>query len=246
MNKFKLTPKTLILAAFILVETVIYIVFNILSAKQPEDPIELKYAGILLCLAVTATMVYFNRDVDSVIAVAAMVFTAVSDLFILVLDDYYEIGLATFITAHALYLYRLYHGRVKRIWLTIAVRAVVAAIIIGVCCGLFGANLLIIEASIYIVLLFGNCVESLIMCNRGTKNILLAIGFLLFLGCDICVGLKQGHVVGVDLSRKVADFVQFMIWVFYLPSQVLITCALWQKGQCYKELGIDLKEQKGA
>ena len=246
MKKFELTPKTLILAAFILVETVIYIIFNVLSARQPEDPIELKYAGILLCLAVTAVMIYFNRDVDSVIATAAMLFTAISDLFILVLDDYFEIGLATFIVAHSLYLYRLYHGRVKKIWITIVVRAVVAAVLIGICCGLFGANLLIIEAGIYIVLLFGNCVESLIMCNRGIKNILFAIGLMLFLGCDICVGFKHGSMIGVDLSRKVYEFVVYMIWVFYLPSQVLITCALLKKGPCYKELSRELQDKEGA
>ncbi len=246
MKKFELTPKTIVLAAFVLVETVIYIVYNILSANQPKDPIELKYAGILLCLAVSTVMVYFNRDADSVIAVGAMVFTAISDLFILVLDDYFEIGLATFIVAHSLYMYRLYYGRVKKIWITIAVRAVVAAILIGVCGGLFGVNLLIVEAGIYIVLLFGNCVESLIMCNRGLKNVLFAIGLMLFLGCDICVGFKHGSMVGVELSEKVYNFVVYMIWVFYLPSQVLITCALTRKGPCYKELSIELKDKEGA
>lgn len=244
MRKLRLTPKNIILAVFILVEAVIYIVFNVLSARQPQDPIELKYSGILICLAVTAAMAFFNRDADSLIAVAAMVFTAVSDLFILVLDDHYETGLATFIIAHSLYFYRLYIGRVKKIWISLAVRAVAAGVIIGICCGLFGAELLIIEASIYLVLLFGNCVESLIMCNRGLKNILFAIGLLLFLGCDICVGLNHGRMVGVQLSQDVYCFVPCMGWVFYLPSQVFITSALIRKGPCYKELINDLKDEK--
>ena len=246
MNKFKPTPKNIILAAFILVETVIYIVYNILSATQPADPIEIKYAGILLCLAVSAVMIYFNRDADSVIAVAAMLFTAVSDLFILVLDDYFEIGLATFITAHCIYLYRLYLGRVKKIWLTVAVRAAIAGVMIGICCGVFTANLLVVEACIYLVLLVGNCVEALIMCNRGLKNILFSIGLMLFLGCDICVGLKHGSMVGVHLSSRVYDFIVYMIWVFYLPSQVLITSALIRKGPCYKGLINELKDEKDA
>lgn len=246
MKKVKITPKNIILAVFVLVQTVIYIVYNVLSAKQPEDPIGIKYAGVLLCLVVSAVMIFFNRDADSVIATAAMAFTAVSDLFILVLDDYFEIGLATFIIAHCIYLYRLYYGRVKKIWLTVAVRAAVAAVMIGVCCGLFGVNLLVIEACIYLVLLVGNCVESLIMCNRGLKNVLLAIGLMLFLGCDICVGLKHGALVGVNLSRVVYDFVVYMIWVFYLPSQVFITCALLQKGQCYKELSSERQDKEGA
>ena len=245
MKKFELTPKNVIFAAFVLIETVLYIVYNILSATQPADPIEVKYAGILLCLAVSAVMIYFNRDADSLIAVGAMLFTAISDLFILVLDDYFEIGLATFIVAHSLYLYRLYYGRAKKIWLTIVVRAAVAGVMIGLCCGLFTANLLVIEACIYLVLLVGNCIEALIMCNRGLKDVLFAIGLMLFLGCDICVGLKHGSMVGVNLSHRVYDFVVYMIWVFYLPSQVLITTALIKKGPCYKELPVELKDKKG-
>ncbi len=244
MKKFEFTPKNIIFAVFILIQTVIYIVYNILSATQPADPIEVKYAGILLCLAVSAVMVYFNRDADAIIAVGAMLFTAISDLFILVLDDYFEIGLATFIVAHSLYLYRLYRGRAKKIWLTVAVRAAVAGLMIGLCCGLFTANIMVIEACIYLVLLVGNCIEALIMCNRGLKNILFAIGLMLFLGCDICVGLKHGSMVGVNLSNRVYDFVVYMIWVFYLPSQVLITTALIKKGPLFKELPIEFKEKK--
>lgn len=239
MKKLELTPKNIIFAAFVIVETVIYIVYNILSATRPADPIEIKYAGILLCLAVSAVMIYFNRDADSVIAVAAMLFTAISDLFILVLDDYFEIGLATFITAHSIYMYRLYHGRAKKIWLTIVIRAAVAGVMIGLCCGLFTANLLVVEACIYLVLLVGNCIEALIMCNRGLKNVLFAIGLMLFLGCDICVGLKHGSMIGVNLSHRVYDFIVYMIWVFYLPSQVLITCALLKKGPCYRKLTVE-------
>ncbi len=246
MKKFILNPKNLIFAVFILTELVIYIVFNILSATQPEDPIYLKYSGILLCFAVSASMIFFNRDADSVIATAALLFTAISDLFILVLDDYYKIGLATFIIAHSIYLYRLYHGRAKKIWLTIVVRAAIAAACIGLCCGLFGTDLLVIEACVYLVLLVGNCIEALIMCNRGVKNILFSIGLILFLGCDICVGFKHGSLIGVNLSQRVYDFFVFMIWVFYLPSQVFITCALIKKGPCYKELQIGLQEKKGA
>lgn len=245
VKKF-LTPKNIIFAAFVLVELVIYVVFNVLSATQPGDPIWLKYSGILLCLAVSAVMIYFNRDADSVIAVVAMLFTAISDLFILVLDRHYEVGLVTFITAHAIYLYRLYRGRLKRIWLTLVLRAAVAGVLIGIICGLFGTELLVIEACIYIVMLTGNCIESLIMCNRGFKNIFFALGLLLFLGCDICVGLNQGSMIGISLSANVRWLVVFMIWVFYLPSQVFITCALLQKGNCYKELQNERKGQKSA
>ncbi len=244
MKKLAFTYKNVLFTAFIIVEAIIYVVYNIISATQPGDPIILKYSGILLCLAVSAVTIYFNRDADAVITTAAMLFTAISDLFILVLDRHFEIGLATFIVAHSLYLYRLYHGRAKRIWLTVVVRAVVAGILIGICCGLFEAELLVIEACIYLVLLVGNSVEALIMCPRARKNILFAIGLMLFLGCDICVGLKHGSMVGVHLSNHVYSFVVFMIWVFYLPSQVFIACSLINKGQCYRLNLNELQVQK--
>ena len=76
--------KTALFGVFILAEVAIYIAFIAIQVPTHVDPIYLKYAGILLCVAVSAASVYFFRK-DGITITVALVFTAISDLFILVL-----------------------------------------------------------------------------------------------------------------------------------------------------------------
>lgn len=230
MKKIGFTPKNVTVLAFIAVEAIIYLVFNILWFTVPDDPIYLKYAGILLCLAVTGAFIYFHRDRDSVILCVALFFTAVSDLFILVLDKYYEVGLVTFIITQSIYVYRLYSDRLKKIWITLTVRAVLSGVIMAVVGALSGLNLLIVEVAIYIVMLAGNVVDAMLLCGKSRKNLLFALGLLLFLGCDICVGLHNGEMVGLNFDEATRSAIQFFIWFFYLPAQVLITLSASRGG----------------
>ena len=102
----KLTPLSTVFFAFIAIEAVIFVDFNIIVAAQMDDPIYLKYTGVLICLAVAAAMIYFYGK-DAAVLTGALFFTVISDLFILVIESYYEIGVTTFFIAQSLYLYRL-------------------------------------------------------------------------------------------------------------------------------------------
>ncbi len=230
MEKIKLTPVQIFYAVFIAVEIIIYITFNILSAVLPDDPIYAKYAGVLLCLAASGAAIYFYKhSKDSIIVTCAMVATAISDLFILVLDDYYEVGLITFLITQSLYLYRLYAGRYKKIWITLVARAAVAAALLITLGVLTGLNFLLVEVAIYIVMLAGNLADAVFICvrkGRTLNGMLFAVGLFLFLCCDICVGFHNGSMVGISLTEAQANVIQYLIWIFYLPSQVLIACSV--------------------
>lgn len=232
MSEKKLNVKNLIFLVFIAVEAVIYAVFNVMAGMNTPDPIYLKYAGVLLCVAVLLTVMFFrNTTRDNAIMLAALFFTAISDLFILVLDKYYEIGLVTFIIVQSLYLYRLYSDRLKKIYITLAVRLGVMVALIITFAALNMLNLLIAECAIYITMLIANVVDAFIICKKSLKNVLFAIGLLLFLGCDICVGLDNGvDILGLNLSYEIINIVQVAIWAFYLPSQVLITLSANEGG----------------
>ena len=67
--------KTALFVAFILAETAIYIAFIAIQVPTHADPIYLKYAGILLCVAVSAASIYFFRT-DGITMTVALVFTA--------------------------------------------------------------------------------------------------------------------------------------------------------------------------
>lgn len=235
----KISPNNLIFLLFIAIETVIYVVFNVLAATGAPDPIYLKYSGVLLCLAVLFAIIFMpDRGRDNAVMLAALFFTAISDLFILVLDKYYEIGLVSFIIVQSIYLYRLYADRLKKIYITLAVRLTVMLALIITFAVLGMLNLLVAECAIYITMLVGNVVDSFIICKKSARNLIFAIGLLLFLGCDICVGLHNfGSVLNVSLPSWLISFAAFAIWAFYLPSQVLITLSV--KG------GLNLKKSQG-
>lgn len=217
--------KYIAFGAFIAAETGIFIAFNVVAATGGNDPVILKYCGVLLCLTVACCAIYFYGK-DAIILSAALLFTAISDLFILVLNDYYETGVTTFIVTQSIYLYRLYRGRGSKAYITLSVRAVAAVAIIAVLSAAFGFGLLTSLAAVYFVMLCANCADAFIICRRGIKNVLFAAGLVLFICCDVCVGLNNfGSVLGVNLDGSLLKFVSVAIWEFYLPSQVLIVCS---------------------
>ena len=55
--------------------------------------------------------------------------------------------------------------------------------------------------------------------NQGAG---FGIGLLLFVGCDVCVGLH--NLTGTP--APLAAFAQVGMWLFYLPSQVLIVLSI--------------------
>ena len=228
--KFRISPYAAILAVFILIEAAIYISFNIIMATEGRDPIYLKYSGILLCLAVAALLCIFFRR-DGVVLTAAMVFTAISDFLIFVLNDFYELGVSTFIITQFAYLYRLYADRLSKVYITLAVRVLLAASLLVILNMLGALDFLTAVVAIYIVMLICNLAEAAYLSLYSPKNALFAAGLALFLCCDICVGLNNfGSVLGIALPEGVLTFVSYAMWAFYLPSQVCIVCSAQRGG----------------
>lgn len=225
-----LTPLGALYAAFIAVEIIIYAVFNVLVAVMPDDPIYLKYSGVLICFAVACAMVFFYKK-DGAVLAAALLFTAISDLFILVLDDYYEVGVTTFLVVQSIYLFRLYEYRLNKIFITLIVRAALAALTITLLAVFATMNYLLAVVSLYFVMLCANCADAFVISKNGIKNIMFAIGLLLFIGCDVCVGIYNfGSALGIALPHALTEFALYAIWAFYLPSQVLIVCSVSKVG----------------
>lgn len=221
MKNFVKRFKLHILGTFALVEIAIYIAFLVIQIGKGYDPIALKYSGILLCL-LTAAILSPVCGRDGIALVCALVFTAISDLFIFVLDDFYEVGLCTFIVTQSCYFARIYLAQGKKPWISLAVRLTLAGIAM-LALGLTGnLNALTALVAIYLPLLVCNAVESAFLIKISKLYIIFFIGLLLFIGCDICVGLNNSEMIGVSLPASSQKFIGTAIWAFYLPSQVLI------------------------
>lgn len=221
--------------AFVLIEIIIYIIFQIYDFAYGVNLIYLKYAGILTCLAFAAAGIYFYGK-DGIVMTVALVFTAISDLFILVLNNYFEVGICTFTLTQAVHFARIYLINGKKPWISLAVRAGVVAVLLATLGGLGMLNsAVVVLAVIYFPQLLINAVESAFLIKTDKKYIFFFVGLLLFTICDICVGVdNMGGIngdandatVGISISEGLKSFVHSVIWTVYLPAQVCIVLSL--------------------
>lgn len=204
--KKKVIP-TAVTAVFLVVEGLIYCVFLALDlAGRGGQTIALKYTGILLCLLYALLCALRGGDR---LVFPALLLTAGADWFLLVRGEHLTAGLVLFLAVQTLYLLRLRRlGAGSHFFLRAAL-----ALFLGAAVFLLRmASALNLLAALYFSQLLSNTI--LAWERRGH---LFAIGLTLFVCCDICVGLFN-----LGLLLPVA---QVGMWLFYLPSQVLIVCS---------------------
>ena len=155
---------------------------------------------------------------------AALAFTLAADWFLLILDSFYLAGVACFCVVQAIYLLRLHRWGAGLLWplrvgLTVAALAVAAL--------LRALEPLTAVTLCYFAELACNTVSALRLGRRGRC---FGLGLLLFVGCDLCVGLHNlAAFLPVVDTGPLFSFAQVGMWLFYLPSQVLITLSVRKK-----------------
>ena len=198
---------------FLAAETALYLLFIILDlAGYPSDTVLLKYTGIALCFfAVLPTIC----TADGRLTALALGFTLSADWPLLVLDRHYAVGIMLFCVVQALYLIRLARWRGSICYPLLAVR--MAPLVP-----------LMLHASLYTLTLFYfanlvcNTLEAALFVPRSPRQRLFAIGMLLFICCDLCVGAFH-----LGLFTALA---RHGMWLFYLPAQTLIALSSYAKG----------------
>lgn len=217
------TASFYVLVAFIVFESAIYCAFNVITLGLGESTDIIKYVAVIVCFLVAALNCFYGRNKDCIFVAAAMFFTIVADLFLLALDDYYPAGIASFIVVQSITFARIYVARKKIPVISGAVRLGIVAILLIVL-GATGALTAVSALSaIYFPQLVINAVDSALLIKKSKRFILLFIGLVLFIGCDACVGLDNFAEVGINIPAEALDIINPAIWLFYLPSQVLIT-----------------------
>lgn len=195
---------------FIAVQAVLYVSFMLLDIMGAGDSRWLKYASIALCLAFS---VFLSARGGKKLVTAALGFTLAADTFLLLLDSSYAVGVALFCVVQALYFVRIYRANGRRAAIPARLALLLAAVAIVCISGLMSPlNLLV---CFYFTSFLCNAAQSM-----SIKNTLFSLGLILFLCCDICVGV---HNMPGLLPASLQSFADIGMWMFYLPSQVMIT-----------------------
>lgn len=217
--KSLLKPKTgrSLTAAFLIIEFLFYIeiFFWTFSGKTVPD---VRYIGVCLCFLASAVNAAVKRSRESLFLVCAMAFTVAADWFLVVLDDRYALSVAIFTGAQAFHFLRIFSVREAGFKKSLFIRLCV-----------FGASLpllrfedpLIYLGANYIFNLAANAFDSACGIKKDRRFAMLTVGLVLFILCDVSVGLN-GMRETFGLPDRIADLAATMIWIWYLPSQVLI------------------------
>ena len=199
---------------FLLVQLAAYLLFLCMDLFHGgAGSVPVKYAAIALCFFFSA---YWSVRGGEWLVTAALAFTLGADTFLLLLDAQYLTGVLLFCVVQRLYLVRIlgFNGG-HTLWplrLGLFAAALWLLMQLGMLSPLNGVT------AFYFTTFLVNTVQSLVL--RGKKQRLFALGLVLFLCCDLCVGAfnEPGLV-----PSGVYSFARVGMWLFYLPAQVLIT-----------------------
>ena len=205
---------------FLATQAVLYAAFLGLDLFLPGTgwDVPLKYLSILLCFLWSMGSA---GNLDGKLTSTALAFTLLADLFLLVLNRWYGAGVAAFCVVQLLYLARIHRAGNRPLALRLLLRLGLATLLLIVVAALGALNGLTALTLIYFSQLVANFLAGL---SLGRRGMVFTLGLLLFMGCDLCVGLNNlSSVLPEAAVLALLPFARVGMWLFYLPSQVLIT-----------------------
>ena len=210
---------------FVLIQGCLYAAFLTLDLAVPGSgwDMPLKYLSILLCLLFVLRV---GHGSDRALMGTALSFTLLADLFLLVLDRCYPMGVASFCVVQLLYLARILRTRPGAIPLRLALRALVTWAALTAVWILSALEPPTCLSLFYFAQLVCNAGDALTL---GSRYRLFALGLLLFIGCDLCVGLQNLSAWLPQAPAPLLAFSRVGMWLFYLPSQVLLALSVKRK-----------------
>lgn len=228
---------------FILVMLAIYISFVVFGDVFPVA--KMQYVGIILCLLFS--LVIFKDRKDTWLVRLALLFTAISDWFLVIKQNHYFLAMIAFTIVQLMYAVRLWENdqgihrnRTHIFFRLILIMIMELGFIILFSKLHFRFERLVFIAVIYFSLHLMNVFLAFIQIRN---NILFPIGMTLFFCCDVLVGLANvQNYITLSESSFLLDIINFpidLIWVFYFPSQVLLVLSILSNNSNYKPSNTD-------
>ena len=179
---------------------------------------------IIIILVFVSSFIYFKSwTKHEVIIRIGFLFTLIADFLMTYLDAYYELSICFFFLVQLSY-FILINLLTKKQYLksSLIVYGIVVSIVLIIGLFVYPLGLLEVLAIVYISLYFINILYLIRIKDKNRFLYCFLIGLILFFICDICIGLSNFNLQNKELE----DFIYFMIWASYGPSQIILVNTL--------------------
>jgi len=184
---------------------------------------------IIVCISFVLSLALAVVLRYNYLTTAALFFTVIADIFLIILGRYYAIGLVFFNIVQILYAARIFRNRddkktfIKFI-VQIALRTITAVIAVIVITLVLEFDLVLILVAIYAT----NFLYNLIFLSlRFKRDAMFGVGLILFAFCDIFVGLLNlPEYTDIAINRSI---VFALMAICYIPSQIIIAVSTAHK-----------------
>ena len=217
--------KKIATVCFLIAEVILY--YFILTAGG-QTLVLTSYLSIVLCF-----LFALQGIKRKTLMVAGLACTVGADFCLVICDPIQRLwGMVFFLGAQMLYAIHLHRQHKNNTLLLVRILLTVAAGIIAV----LVLNVNVDALAVVSVCYYANLIMNMIAAfTQWGKNKLLPIGFVLFILCDTIIGLQVASSGYLPIAE--ASWLYDLIfsgfntaWMFYLPSQVLISLCCLQKG----------------
>lgn len=215
---------------FLTIELVLYVAILFLRVGLPSG--FLHYLSIVVCFVYL--LIHFKQNRDYTVVFIGMFFTVIADFFLTLLGTEQILGTFFFFLAQMMYMLRLHYLQKKMLF-----KPLIPYIITFILLFVFVGIVMLHQIDLLLVISF--LYYSFLLVNLGSAFMkrkefpLFFIGLLFYLACDTLVGLSMSFpyltFVEGGIIDSIIHFPLNLIWMFYLPSQVLITLSALRKSE---------------
>lgn len=223
-----------LLVGLILILYILFLYMDFYNIKTIITSDSIKYLCILLCFflsMISTKKAHIDKvnDVDMQLLKLGMLITIIADLCLVILD-FYVLGVIFFTLVQITYCVRYTYKNIKvtiinlfAIFLFIVFAYVIVILFIE------KTNILLPISLFYVICLLSSVIKAIKASNSNIytskSKHMIVFGMVLFLLCDTCVAFSNITIL-FPLSGYIITIFQqisyFLIWVFYLPSQLLL------------------------
>ncbi|WIV11575.1 lysoplasmalogenase family protein [Proteiniborus sp. MB09-C3] len=230
----KTNSKLLAIKILLIVICILYIAFlyfDFFSVKVFISSSVVKFISIVLCflLSVLIGKDYLDKE-NKLLLQSGLLITIIAD-FLLLFTDYFVLGTGIFSVVHILYAIRYERNKTKLILIrAIVILLIIVGIYLTINFFIIKIEVLFLSALFYAVSLIISTIKAIKACKYDLlpfpNKYLIAFGMVLFLLCDVNVGIFN-IISLINISSGIINLLYnisgVLMWFFYLPSQVLIS-----------------------